>query len=268
MQYHHFSQQLNDLQLQIPSLARCVLDSSWHSNNAKAPFTRIYFPIRGQGQLICQGQPVTVQPGYIYLIPADTELAYRCDEHLEKIFAHICIPRPDRYDLFHGQNRCVVLPDTQKLTGQLIRLFDRGQLADVLQIRGLLLRVAAQAVRELDVPLPDSFRYSQTVKTAIDYIDMHLSAGLSAQQIAAQIHLSANALQKRFRAEVGTTLGKYIRNRLAGAAACALHTTDLSVRQISEELGYRDQFYFSKAFTAQYGVCPTAYRRQVAQGNG
>ena len=40
------------------------------------------------------------------------------------------------------------------------------------------------------------------------------------------------------------------------------HTTDLSVKEISERLGYCDQLYFSAAFRKRAGYPPTVYRRK------
>jgi two-component system response regulator YesN len=40
-----------------------------------------------------------------------------------------------------------------------------------------------------------------------------------------------------------------------------LNATDLSILEISEQLGYETQHYFSKVFKKTMGVSPNQYRR-------
>jgi len=37
-------------------------------------------------------------------------------------------------------------------------------------------------------------------------------------------------------------------------------TTDLSIKEISEPLGFSDQFYFSRAFSKMHGHAPSEHR--------
>ena len=37
---------------------------------------------------------------------------------------------------------------------------------------------------------------------------------------------------------------------------------DFTINQISENLGYKNQFYFSKEFKKHFGMSPTIYRKK------
>ena len=55
------------------------------------------------------------------------------------------------------------------------------------------------------------------------------------------------------------------RNLLVVEAKRRLLHTELSVKQIGEELGFEDDAYFNRFFKRQVGVPPLAYRRQIRE---
>jgi AraC-like DNA-binding protein len=55
--------------------------------------------------------------------------------------------------------------------------------------------------------------------------------------------------------------GKVLRRVRLEEGARLLRTTQLSVRDIADKIGYSSTEAFSKAFTRQYGHSPRAYRR-------
>ncbi len=54
-------------------------------------------------------------------------------------------------------------------------------------------------------------------------------------------------------------IGTYISIRIMELAETELRKGDKSIKEISDRLGFRDQFYFSKCFTAHYGITPKKY---------
>lgn len=256
--------QMVRMQMEVTSMSYCELDSTWFSNAAKAPFTRIYIPTAGEGILTCGGETVTMVPGNIYLIPADSDFCFSCPEYLEKIYAHIHIPRPDLQDLFQGQTHCAVIPDTNHFADVFVEKSGSKNIEDALLLKGLLYRIAGDAMAYFHIP-DVSTDYSLSIRAAISYIDNHLSAKLTTQQVADGVFLSVHALQKRFHKEVGITLGKYISNRLIALAAYRLYTGKQSAKEISQDLGFCDQFYFSRVFSAYYGTTPSEYRKGIAR---
>jgi AraC-like DNA-binding protein len=43
-----------------------------------------------------------------------------------------------------------------------------------------------------------------------------------------------------------------------------LNTTNLSIKEISDQLGFSDQFYFSRAFSKMHGHAPTEHRARYS----
>ena len=92
-----------------------------------------------------------------------------------------------------------------------------------------------------------------------------LRSSLTIAEIARTLSVSESALTKRFRSEFGMPLGRYIDEMLAQEIASRLLSTQQSVRDISEQLGFCDQFYLSRFFSAHRGMSPSAYRASLQE---
>ena len=97
----------------------------------------------------------------------------------------------------------------------------------------------------------------------IRYIQSNLSARLSVQMLAERLFVSKSFLSDKFRGEVGVPLGKYIDDQLMASAQWQLLRTDASIGEISNNLGFCDQFYFSRRFKQLCGETPLQYRKKI-----
>ncbi len=88
----------------------------------------------------------------------------------------------------------------------------------------------------------------------------HLHEQICAGQTAAYIGLSRRSLYQRFQAIMGMGPAEYIQ-RLRIQKACSLmSTTDLTISQIADQVGYTSVFSFSRAFKRALRLAPSAYR--------
>ena len=63
--------------------------------------------------------------------------------------------------------------------------------------------------------------------------------------------------------QYGKTPSKLIRERLTLEAKRLLHLTYKSIKEIAHELGFNDEFYFSRYFKKEVGVSPKVFREKV-----
>ena len=77
-----------------------------------------------------------------------------------------------------------------------------------------------------------------SIRTAIDYMEEHLTDNISAQDVADRVYLSPFFLQKGFSLMTGYGIGEYIRNRRLYQAARDLKETDDKVIDIAFRYGY------------------------------
>jgi AraC family transcriptional regulator len=99
------------------------------------------------------------------------------------------------------------------------------------------------------------------LKTAIDYLHDAKGAQITLDQLAAVIGCDAGRLSAAFRRHLGCTVGDYQRRLRVEQAAGLLATGRLPIAEIAVLCGFADQPHLNRAFKAQIGTTPAAYRR-------
>jgi len=100
------------------------------------------------------------------------------------------------------------------------------------------------------------------LRRAVDYIQRNICENITAQDAARHAGLSLRVLQKRFKAELEQTPARYIQHTRIEQAKTMLETTDRSVDDIAELVGYSHGLSLSKTFKALTGESPVKYRRK------
>ena len=103
----------------------------------------------------------------------------------------------------------------------------------------------------------------QRMEAAARALTQALGRRLPLAQVCRSMGLSKTALYRQFQAVYGETPYAYAKRRRMETAALWLQTTDMPVGRIAGALGYQNASKFSQAFTAFYGVPPTAYKKGV-----
>jgi len=89
------------------------------------------------------------------------------------------------------------------------------------------------------------------------YIQSHYMEGnLSISDISEELLINQTYLRKMFKEEMGMTLLEFITKYRMHMAKQLILTTDYSLTQIAEKVGYNDVSYFSKCFKRYYQVSP------------
>ncbi|MGN8682466.1 response regulator transcription factor [Gracilibacillus sp. HCP3S3_G5_1] len=107
---------------------------------------------------------------------------------------------------------------------------------------------------------------SPLVKQSIQHIRNHYDdSQLTLERIAESLHVSSVYLSKMIKQEVGVSYVKIVTQIRVQAAEKLLKTTDLSIREIAERVGYDSQHYFSTAFRKLTGMPPKQFRQNCIQ---
>jgi AraC family transcriptional activator of pobA len=78
-----------------------------------------------------------------------------------------------------------------------------------------------------------------------------------------KLNITNNTLSKAIKKEFGKTPSQLINERITLEAKKLLHLTYLSIKEIAAELGFNDEFYFSRYFKKSVGCSPKRYREKV-----
>ena len=94
------------------------------------------------------------------------------------------------------------------------------------------------------------FKMHETTNRPIDLI-----------ALATELNVSYPLFRKSFKETIGTSPGQYHLNIRIKKACGLLRETALSVKEVSNQLGFETEFYFSRIFKIKTGIAPTQYRR-------
>ena len=257
-----FSNRLNLLNTDIHILCASYvnLGSWWHAENINSPFTRIYMVTDGTGELSYGDNKITMRPGHIYVVPAGLTFSFKCDDKLSKSYFHISIPTPSMYDLFERIPHIIEYEDLENAK-RISGLIDSCDIASYLEIKAYLYDIVCNCIKTLENTKIE--KYSDLVTNIISYVEENLSSSLSTEEIANSFLVSSSKIRKTFRAETGISIGTYIYDRVLYSAEVQVRCTSLSIKEISSNLGFCDQYYFSKCFSKKYGLSPQKYRKKV-----
>lgn len=99
-----------------------------------------------------------------------------------------------------------------------------------------------------------------------NYIEINYRQKHSASEYANLLNISAKALAKITKTYFNKTLTELISERIIIEAKRELYLTNKAVKEISYELGYDDEYYFSRFFKNNVGISPQIYRDTVGFG--
>ncbi|MDT8860170.1 AraC family transcriptional regulator [Alkalihalobacillus sp. MEB130] len=99
------------------------------------------------------------------------------------------------------------------------------------------------------------------IDEAISFITEHLSEAITLAQIAAQMAVSERHFSRIFKKYTGQTFNEYLQNKRIERGCELLYSTNLSVKEICHQVGYKDIDYFRKLFAKKIGLSPNQYRK-------
>lgn len=109
---------------------------------------------------------------------------------------------------------------------------------------------------------------AQLVDKIDEYMRSHLSVPLTLQSLSEQTGVSKMHLCRIFKKGKNTTPIDYFNNlRIESAKNMLTSFPSMPLREIAENLGFNDTYYFSKVFKRVAGVSPSQFRADLAQSN-
>ncbi len=92
------------------------------------------------------------------------------------------------------------------------------------------------------------------------FIKDNIMSNVKTSEVAASVHLSIKQLNRLFFKYEGKSVFDYVREKRCGVAKKLLLDEKLTVSQISEMLGFSDEFYFNRFFKRNTGFPPHRFR--------
>lgn len=241
-------------------LARCT-SQEWEASITSPGYSRLYYIAGGDPYITYEKNLIPLLPNHCYLIPTGFSFSHNCFTKMEQIYFHINLLNSNGYDILRNCKKPLSLSVEADTCERLRGYIESDEPTASLKLEGELMTALARLFEENNIS-PADIIHSPCVANAIDYIAKNVTIQLKPSTLAELSFVSLSTLSNRFKAEVGKPIGAYIDDIVFFEAEQLLKKgRDVaSIQDISQQLGFCDQFYFSRRFKQKYGITPQQYR--------
>lgn len=102
-----------------------------------------------------------------------------------------------------------------------------------------------------------------TIARIIEYIEQNYNASVTLADIADKFHMNAVYVSQLFKRKTGVTFTHYVNRLRIEKAKALLISTDLTAKEIGEQIGIRNSNYFSRLFKKITGRTVNQYRKSL-----
>ncbi len=129
-------------------------------------------------------------------------------------------------------------------------------------------QLRTETVSMLEKMMRSAMTMNENVKPDVvhqikQYIMENSSKDISLEMIAERVNLSPYYISKLFKEQLGLNYIDYLTECRIERAKSLMCDSELSLKEITFEIGYNDPNYFSRVFRRVYGITPTEYRKMI-----
>jgi AraC family transcriptional regulator of arabinose operon len=234
-------------------------------------FFRFYYPTAGMLDLLFSHGLFSVRTGYLYLLPANSPFKYQHGEKFSHYWLHFCSALLEKIPYFQQPLELPAksVPDVENFIKKFIKLAENSAQLDNLVQMDIILRTL---LRPFIASMPKgadavSIAHLDAFSQVINYIDCHLGAKIAISDLAKLVKMRNIDFSLAFRRAFGVPPKHYICMRRISKAKQYLLATDMSIKQVSDKVGYNDLFFFHRIFKKYTNKTPTNYRKSTHLGN-
>ena len=222
----------------------------------------LMYIIDGQLTIEIDGSESTLKKGAIVIFPPEYRYKYRGNPPAHYLYVHFTGSYADRFleECCFNSFPCIIKNDFSiELQNKFNLMIDTFLLKKPLWaqrcaciLQDILIDIHNDALDKLDnSPLKASLKHIHSFFTS--KIDIPYLAGLE--------NLSNSRYVAVFKQQTGKSPNEYIIGLRLQFAKSLLESTNMSIKQISERVGYSDQYFFSRLFKKHMGISPQGYRK-------
>ncbi len=228
-------------------------------------FPQILYSTKGSGTLVVDGEKRPVLPGSAIFLPAYYPHEYYADGDIWDI--HWVVPSGYAADDIlrkFGLDKPQVyqLSDTRTLEHIFRKMHDAIRADSIygnMRASGYLYDFLIEFYRLIS-PVSTAVSTSPALMRAIDHINYSFGSPITMEQLCGVSGVSKQHLCLLFRNILKLRPMEYVAKRRIQEAKALLTSTDSSIEEIAEAVGFGSESYFCKLFKRYEGITPSAFR--------
>ena len=249
---------------------KCAADFDINRNDY--PYYFVIYTISGKGTLETNSQTLPLEAGVLTGFEPGVPHHYKSDPEnpMEHIFVTFIGKQasdllaksvPGQQHYCHGANPEITHSRFQHILDIGLQKGTHSQELCCHYLHIALLEIAS-SVNNTTTHIPLS---RQSFEKCKNYIDVNFSVIQSPGQVAYQCDIDVRYMSSLFKRYWHVSPSQYIMRLKLNKAANLLLTTDEKIKDIAEEIGFENQYHFSKNFKQFHGRSPKHYRQTYQQ---
>jgi len=249
------------LKIDITWVAYAELTSKWKQKEHVLNKNMFSLITEGEVDIWCNGERVHMTPGNIYFLPKGCRRAYNCPNYVHQLYFYVELNSISAEQLSITPNRCAVLPNCTDLIDEMVSLYNKNDYHSAITLRLYMEQIVLEVMQQF--PNKKNIQHhSPLINKVLHIISESPHLSLTAAVLSERTLSTVPYLRQRFKREMGISLGKYVQNQVLNATAQDILFSNYTLTEISAKYGFCDQFYFSRLFTAHFGIPPSKYAKE------
>ncbi|HMR18443.1 MAG TPA: AraC family transcriptional regulator [Sphingobacterium sp.] len=231
--------------------------------------------INGKGVVVVENDMFYLEANHYMLIPARSPHSYQADSQSPWTiyWMHFAGTQSKGLvdDIFkrvsEGRNILSFDGEIHRIFNRFCRLLSKGYSREILEYIALNLPHFFSAYLYPEIFKEKNEGEGDVVEQAIYFLKANIDSRVGLPEIASSVHLSVSHLSKLFKSRTGYSPVAYLNHLKIQRACYLLQFSNKRISLISYELGFEDQYYFSRLFKEHMGVSPLHYRKNLVLHN-
>jgi AraC-like DNA-binding protein len=138
-----------------------------------------------------------------------------------------------------------------------------SSMPEYLKIQSFVIQVVSILIANSKTDTNEDLLIENRFSKAIEYINSNYKKQISLKTLASICFMSDNYFHSLFKKSFEITPNNYILQLRMNEAISLLAHSQLSIKEIAEEIGYFDAAYFSRTFSNYFEMSPKQYRNSL-----
>jgi AraC-like DNA-binding protein len=269
------STEINKINVKLLYISKSKYENDWHSTMHTHSFTELFYVVHGSGSFEIEHSEFTVKENDLVIV--NPHMAHTESSKNSNPLEYIVIGLDGISLMLDGD-----ADDSEKINSYSIHNYSKYKheilyymnnlLYEVQQkeeyyeaicqnlLESLILNVKRRTKSNL--VLSSSKNINKECALIKNYIDVHYASDLTLNYLASITHMNKYYLIHVFKKFMGTSPIDYLIEKRISVSKFLLETTEYSMEQISELVGFTSQSYFNQIFKKRVGMSPRKYRNQ------
>lgn len=273
-----------DQTIRTTGFGKSFLTGKWHNGRFLKHSHLLMYLETGFLKMKVGNQIISATAGDVILLPADTLYVPITAGAVHYYFFHFEAPPTDRQSIYTKLSM-----DTTPSVGRFVyRIVESNTIINVptlthcesnLAVKSIFQRISALnpwknsnekmlvdcLLRELlitiSTELTSENSMNKHLSRILQYIAVNYQKDITLSTLSEAFDLSVSYIARLFKNEMQTTSVNYINAVRISAACDLLLNTNLSIGEISERVGFANQYYFTRVFQKHHKTTPSDFRR-------